>query len=350
MGDEEDTVITPKDILFIGMGRSALCWYRIALPAMYLGADWVGVDDHLAFMTGIVQSNTTQADPANYKVVVWQQPRAPFHVKKMREVQKSGTKVIIEVDDYLHGVRKMKDHDFKDAEAFSKKEMLKFEKTMMLADGLICSTEWLASKYRQFNENTFVCKNGLDLGRYDYSRPEHKGINIGWSGATGHRNAFEPIVKIVDEVMTDNKEVNFVSVGQSFATRFHHHGEHRLLSVPFSGLETYPCPQTVFDINLAPARDTGWYRAKSALRYYEAAALGIPTIGDPLIYSEIKHGVTGYHASTEEEWDHYIRKLVDNKELREEMGKAARAYAFTEIDMVNRRHQWVEAIENIISD
>ena len=42
---------------------------------------------------------------------------------------------------------------------------------MRIVDGVICSTEFLARRYRKFNERQWVCPNGIDLKRYAYARP-----------------------------------------------------------------------------------------------------------------------------------------------------------------------------------
>ena len=40
-----------------------------------------------------------------------------------------------------------------------------------LADGILCSTDYLARRYRAFNPRTWVCRNDIDLNRYGYERP-----------------------------------------------------------------------------------------------------------------------------------------------------------------------------------
>src|SRR3712207_8580838 len=35
--------MTDMSVLFAGKDRTGVCWYRAALPAIYLGADWCGM-------------------------------------------------------------------------------------------------------------------------------------------------------------------------------------------------------------------------------------------------------------------------------------------------------------------
>ena len=59
-----------------------------------------------------------------------------------------------------------------------------------------------------------------------------------------------------------------------------------------------PAAMSLFDIGFDPMGKAPWRRARSPLRWLEAAAWGIPFVGDPRIYPAIEHGVTGFHART----------------------------------------------------
>lgn len=367
-------MLETKDILFVGVGNSAICWYRIALPAMYLGCDWAGLDHNLRFVTGIVNKNTEQPILDQYKIVVWQQPRTREHLQAIRRLRSLGVIVVAEVDDYLHGVRNMKDHDFSGHKrqagatnkkgfrqnkaperinSFSKKSLASFDSCLRECDAMIASTEWLANKYRAMfptlRESTHVCLNGLDLGRYDKGRPNMSGVTLGWAGATGHQYAFDRISPVIEGIMNDYDNVNFVSIGQSFAEKWPQFGN-RILSLPFTSLENYPNGMTMFDIALAPARESDWYRAKSALRAYEAAALGVPIVASSIVYSELPHGVVGYIADTPEEWDARLRELIEDEAKRTEMGLNARKWAWDELDMAVRCTQWDKALYDIYAN
>lgn len=343
--------LTSSEILFIGNGRSPICWYRIAVPAMFLGCDWIGVDDNLNMGTGIVRGGTQFPDFDNYKLIIWQQPRSSAAITLMKKLQDDGKKVIIDCDDYLEGVRKSKDHDFKNEKTFSKKEMDKWARIMRMADGLILSTEWLRNKYKEYNENIWVCKNGLDLGRYAKDRAEHPGVNIGWCGATGHTMAFQNVMEAIERVMKELPYTNFISIGQPFANALVERGiePHRLVSVPWTSIELYPNAMTMFDIALAPARESNWYRAKSQLRYYEAAATGAATVGTGWLYDEIVDGITGLKVETgsADEWYEKIKLLATDHQQRRKMQTIARSVAYEEFDIMNRRRQWMDVFEAI---
>jgi glycosyltransferase involved in cell wall biosynthesis len=314
--------------LFVGRNNGAVTWYRCALPAMALGADWVGVagePPHLHFLTGVTAQPPAFERFFDYDVVVLQLPQGKEWLKAIRQLQAAGVTVLYEVDDWLRGIRRLSSHDFKDH--FDKRAIEAFELCMRVADGVICSTPWLAEHYRPLNPRTWACRNGIDLRRYALTRPKRSTVAIGWAGATGHRDSVKPWLEGVTRVMREAHDTRFISIGQPFATMLEpEFGPQRTLQVPFAPFDVYPAAMTLFDIALAPAGNGNFFRGKSDLRWLEASALGIPLIADPVVYPEIEHGVTGFHASSPEEMEVLLRELVADPDLRARVGAAAHDY------------------------
>jgi hypothetical protein len=211
-----------KDVLFIGQGDTASAWYRCFMPALHMGADWVGIlgdAPRIAHRTGIVRgSGSALPDLRDYKIVVVQQARGRGWFKTLRALQEQhGVKVVYECDDYLHGIRKKQDHDY--AQFFGKDVLKEYELCMGMADAMICSTDFIARKYRKFTP-TYVCPNGIDEARYRLTKPEREYVNIGWAGATGHRDALIPWLKEVARIMQNYHDTAFISIGQPFANGF----------------------------------------------------------------------------------------------------------------------------------
>ena len=337
--------------LFMSRGDKAPGWYRCALPALALGSDWVlyaGAPPETKLVFGRSQRQLTLADVADYDVVVLQQPRGAEWLAQIRAWQKRGVVVLADSDDWLRGIRKLKDHDF--AQAFDRKAIEEFELCMRAVDGIICSTPWLAERYSSLNANTFVCRNGIDLKRYALTPPARDHVAVGWAGATGHREAMRPWLGEVASVMRENDKVNFVSVGQTFARDLAAtFGTERSLFVPFSPFDTYPASMTLFDIALAPAGDTSFYRGKSDLRWLEASAIGLPLIADPEVYPDVEHGVTGFHAETPQEMGAILRELIADEPLRRKVGAAAKAYVTEHRSAQVAAQQWAAVLEQVTS-
>jgi glycosyltransferase involved in cell wall biosynthesis len=334
--------------LFAGVGTSPLTWYRCALPATVLGCDWAGIagkPPHVKVLTG--NTSMQELDATGYDVVVLELVRGPEWLAQIRSWQERGITVLYEIDDWLRGIRKLEHHSFKDD--FDRATVESYELCMRAADGVICSTPWLADRYRRVNPRTWACRNGIDLPRYAYDRPERDVVGIGWAGGTGHLAAARPwMVHAVAPVMAERPDTRFISVGapfgHTFAKKF---GADRALTVPFLPMEAYPAAMTHFDVAIAPAGQGGFYQGKSDLRWLEASALGLPTIADPRVYPEIEHGVTGFHASTPAAAREILRELVDDRELRASVGEAARAYVAEHRSAAATATDWAHVLSEL---
>lgn len=342
-------MIDPSDICFVGLGTSAVMYYRCLLPAVALGADYVGLsgeppDAHV--VTGSVRGQTRRPDLTDYKVVVVQQARGEW-LTLIQWLRSHGVIVLYELDDNLHAIERQKDHDFR--QSFTKAELASFEACMKEADGMIVSTPYLEATYRKFNKRRYVAENMIDPNRYGYSRPERATVNIGWAGATGHRDAVLPWLKATASVMHQHPETTFISIGQAFAGGFvEHFGKDRALAIPWCAIEQYPAAMSMFDIALAPAARTGFYLGKSDLRWLEASALGIPVIGHPAVYRDIKDGETGFLADQPEKVMAILDRLVSDADLRTEVGEAARADVLTRRAFPAAAEPWSVAIEQAV--
>jgi hypothetical protein len=338
-------MIEASDILFMGLGKSAVLWYRCALPATHLGADWVGVmgdPPGVQVLTGIVRGDTQLPRYDDYKVVIIQQPHGRAWLKQINALRERGIKVLYEVDDYLHGVGKQAAHDF--SKHFTKEALAKYEMCMRACDGMICSTDYIGRRYAKFNRNIYVCRNGLDVNRYQLTRPERPTINIGWAGATGHMASVIPWINAILGVMHEHENTCFVAIGQPTLAAGVGQilGEHRAIGIPFTQIECYPAAMCMFDIALAPGGETTWYKGKSDLRWLEAGALGIPIVADPTVYPDIDDGVDGFLASSPQEAAEAVRKLVTDAELRTRVGRAAYEYVYRERTAADAASQWFE--------
>jgi glycosyltransferase involved in cell wall biosynthesis len=332
--------------LFVGHGNSGVCWYRCALPAMALGADWLGVAGEpgsLRRLTGSWDLPLDEAAWTGYDVVVLQLVHGPRWLKRIAELQRAGVTVLYEIDDDLRGVAREPGHEF--ARLFPPQRLRAHEAAIRACDGLICSTPALAERLADLQPHPIVCTNGIDLGRYPYPLPRREDVTIGWAGGTGHERAMRPWMPVIADVLEARPQARFRSVGQPFglelAERF---GSKRASAMRFAALDTYPAAMAAFDVALAPAAHSPFFTAKSDLRFLEAAALGVPVVADPVVYPAVVHGVTGLHAGSAGEASEHILALVDDPGLRHDLGRAARAYVERERAMPVAARQWERAL------
>jgi glycosyltransferase involved in cell wall biosynthesis len=320
------------DVLFVGLGATAVCYYRILLPATALGADYIGVRSEppsLRWATGLVAGQSCVIpDFSDYKVVVVQQPHGEGWLNAIKQLQARGVTVLAESDDFIAGVGQIKSHDYR--QAFDQEFLASHQACLRAADGIIVSTEFLAKAYRPLNKRSWVCRNGIDPARYAYELPAREACHFGWAGATGHTEAAMPWMQATALAMAARPQTCFVSIGQPFADGFKvHFGESRAVSVPFCAIEQYPAAMTHMDVALGPAGKENFFKAKSDLRWLEAGALGIPLVGHPAVYSQIRDGIDGFRAVSPERVKDLLVELADDRDLRTGIGASARERILT---------------------
>jgi glycosyltransferase involved in cell wall biosynthesis len=338
--------------LFVGRGTGGVNWYRCVLPATVLDADWVGVAGHpptLNFVAGVASERVTLDSFASYDVVILQQPRGEGWLRTISQLRARGVTVLFEVDDYIHGVRKVDTHELRNI--VDRDYVRESELNMGAVDGLICSTEFLARRYRKFNARTWVCPNGIDLKRYAYARPQHDHVTIGWAGTVGHKASMLPWLPAIANVLRARPETRFSTVGAPFADELvGEFGAERCRSLPFAPIEVYPASVSTFDIALAPSGHNNLFRGKSDLRWLEASALGVPVVGDPELYAELEDGVTGLAASTPQEAERALLELVDDAALRRRLGETAHAYVAEHRRIEVAAERWADVLREVAGE
>jgi glycosyltransferase involved in cell wall biosynthesis len=129
----------------------------------------------------------------------------------------------------------------------------------------------------------------------------------------------------VRRFLSRNPDVDFHAIGQNYLAENKIEGRW----TPWSA-DLFDYYRTIdFDIGIAPLIPSRFNRSKSAIKALEYAALGIPVIAsDEAPYQGfVVDGVTGFLGSRDHEWEARLRDLVNDEDMRLEMGRAAKERA-----------------------
>jgi glycosyltransferase involved in cell wall biosynthesis len=154
----------------------------------------------------------------------------------------------------------------------------------------------------------------------------------------------------VARVMLARHVTNFVSIGGRFGDALAAGGvvaPERCLAIPPLLPEQVPAAMSIFDVAFDPAGTRPWRLGRSQLHWLEAAAWGIPFVGDPRIYRHIEDGVTGFHASDPAAAARVLVRLVDDPALRAAVGARARREVEERWTMQAVAPQWERALEAV---
>jgi glycosyltransferase involved in cell wall biosynthesis len=80
------------------------------------------------------------------------------------------------------------------------------------------------------------------------------------------------------------------------------------------------------DIGIMPLPDNNWAKGKCGFKALQYMALGIPPVASEVGVNSsiIDNEINGFLVSTHEQWKNALTQLIESKDLREKMGKAAR--------------------------
>lgn len=253
-------------------------------------------------------------------------------------------KLIWETDDDLWNIDPA---NKRAAQVFTPSYLKAIEPCVRSAHLVTVTNAHLAEQMSRFNPNVAIIPNMIDGPLCEMERARRPKVIVGWAGGDSHRRDLARIVAPLHRIIRTTDAV-IHTIGQDFseilrlpAARHYHTGWEARMLTYYSRID--------FDIGLAPLEDTVFTRSKSYIKALEYGALGIPVIASDVgPYREyVEDGVTGFLVRKESEWIEKIRLLVEDADLRESMGAAARLKA--------RRHTiqagwetWADAFKRLL--
>jgi len=263
-----------------------------------------------------------------------------------------GKPVVYELDDLLTELPAQ----HPDLEFYSKARAAILQ-AVVEADAVIGSTPLLCDYLREFNSNTWLLSNYLDDQLWSLDAPESLdasnecSVTIGYLGSPAHLPDLELIVPVLTRILSRSERVRLVFWGMKPPAPLSEHPQvawHIPALVSYAEFAAYFARQTC-DIFIAPLQDNLFNRCKSPLKFLEYSAQGIPGVYSRIApyASVIEHGKNGFLASTLEEWEEYLVRLIDTPNLRRQVGIAARQTVLERWLLSQHAGRWVETYRQI---
>jgi glycosyltransferase involved in cell wall biosynthesis len=209
--------------------------------------------------------------------------------------------------------------------AFSR---LKFPGKVARLCGLASAVIVNGSPLREFaarhNDNVWVVPSLVDESVYQPEfRPAGHPPRLGWTGSYSSAANLDLLAEPLSRL----------------ARRIPY--EMHLIGANTTAIGTVPCVAKawseatevsdlrVFDVGLIPLTNHPWNAWKFSLKLAQYMALGIPSVCTPAgcNIEIVQHGVTGFLASTSDDWVGYLEALITDDHLRQRVGTAASEYA-----------------------
>lgn len=274
--------------------------------------------------------------------------RTPYRAElKLPEVlaflRDQGARVVFDVDDLvfqpglvdqIHGVSKLSAQD----KELYLDGVLRYRRLLKLCDLVTVTTAPLARAVEALGLRALIVPNSLNRQQIAASAAivaakakDKPRATIGYfSGSRTHERDFAQAAPALLELMRARDDfdllvVGYLDLGPEWAP-FEHRVRRRDFMPPLEMLAVLgEC-----DINIAPLEvGDPFCEAKSELKFFEAALVETPSVVSPTepLAQAIEPGVTGFVASTPDDWRTALGQLLDNPGLRRDIGRRARASA-----------------------
>ncbi|MDO8915581.1 MAG: glycosyltransferase [Coriobacteriia bacterium] len=307
----------PARILFVVEDGWACAWYRCHTPGLELmrrGHEVVMVE----------QPNPELFDACD--VVVFQRPSRRPAVEALRRARVAGKMTVVDLDDDLWSI-----HPSNPAHRlWAETDRLRIlEECIRTAELVTVSTPPLVPLISPMNRNVTIIQNMLPPGNWPMDlagRREHEPLAVGWAGSGSHAQDLSILTGTVETILGAYPGIEVATAGMNDVPFRPHE---RLRSIQPVGLEQYASTLKQFDIGMIPLVDGRFNRCKSDLKFLEYAMMGIPSVAskvEPYEHS-VEHGINGFLARNPKDWLKYLRRLIEDHELRSEMGRQARLFA-----------------------
>lgn len=208
-------------------------------------------------------------------------------------------------------------------------------RNVQVADLVTVTNEYLADQMRRYNKNVkilpnFIDEKALTLPHEVLRVDDGKGnaldlsekVTIGYAGSPSHQMDFDVVSDQLIKLAERDERVIFVWLGVRYEI-----AAPQIYSGWTNDINEY-YQRLNFDIGIAPLAKHTFNNSKSYIKALEYGCRGIPIVAsdEPPYRDFVKHGETGFLAKQPYQFLKYLRELVNDAELRKEMGNKAREY------------------------
>lgn len=193
---------------------------------------------------------------------------------------------------------------------------------MKWASQITAGNAYLADYARQFNTNVQIVPTTIDTVNHHNIMTNHQSheLTIGWTGTHTTMHYLDELVPVLKRLEQKYAFTFLVISNQS--------NDYDLKSLKFVkwNKETEIEDLAKINIGVMPLKKDIWSEGKCGFKGLQYMALEIPTIMSPVGVNStiVQNGINGFLVETEEEWYEVLEKLILDRSLRIQIGKAGK--------------------------
>ena len=192
---------------------------------------------------------------------------------------------------------------------------------------------------RRFGRIILLKENGQ-------TKKDKKKIKIGYfSGSITHNENFDLIRSAILKILKEFPQTELHLVGHLTIPDEMKNYKKQLIVHDFLDWTLLPSLVAEMDINLAPLVDNVFNRAKSEIKWLEAALVGVTTVASDIgSFSEIITNETTGVLVADGMWYEQLKDLIDNKTKLEFLGNNAKRKVISTYKTTKHKDEFIEAI------
>ena len=309
-------------VFFLGaVGSKAIAYWRSLVPAKFLARARLA-------NTAIMFGNFTKEAIDWADIVVFQRVAGGSLCSLAEYCRMTGTGMLFDLDDDVFNYPDSPEYHEVDTDKVAADIM----EMVQLSDAVSVTEETLAASLREKTDKPiYIIPNSIDFDFWDAPRQKnytHDDFLIGWMGGAYHLADFDIIVPVMRYILKKYDYIKYCSIGavpEELIKEF----PDKVLFHKFTSIDALPdlMSKLKFNIGLAPLWENKFNDSRSNIRLLQYSVLEIPTVASA--FGAYKRAVDDNFPmiavpNKTEEWIAAIEDLIENKEQREFLGKAAR--------------------------
>ncbi len=254
----------------------------------------------------------------------------------------------------LRSMRKKIVYDFDDAVMFknslsenpySRRRQMSFKRQLCFTDLVIAGNLFLKEEAEKHNSRVMVLPTPVDADRYKEKQYGARDtVNIGWVGDHGSIHYMESYKDVWEELGRKYTNVVLTIICDTFIET----KDIKTRKVQWRS-ETEIENLMDLDIGVMPLFDDLWSRGKCGFKIIQYMGVGVPAVCTPVGINRdvVEDGKNGFWAETKSEWIDKLSTLIEDRELRQRMGKAGRREImdhYTVQTCAPRLIEWVKSL------
>lgn len=216
------------------------------------------------------------------------------------------------------------------------------------SDAVIAGNEYLKTEALQYNPNVEIIPSPIDIERYTPKSYESReeGVILGWIGDHGSIHYLEKMRPVFEALARKHGHVRLKIVCDTFFDC----DRMEVIKKRWSSDDEVRDLQS-FDIGLMPLMDDPWSWGKCGLKIVQYQGVGVPVVCTPVGINRdlVKDGETGLWAKNEREWIEKLSILIEDADLRRDMGLKGKERVRREFSLQECEKRMWRVLENVAS-